>query len=251
MCVRIRAFKPNFAIVHASSKLCGDASGEVSSMYSTPNSSSACAMRILSLVVKFEPTNCSPSRNVDSIMLKCSRDITLLQRLTLTLSSLSKRRGRGRWHRNCRERFDLAAPDREDVIDDAVWDIDAGRCDAVAELDRVIHFVHQIAALWIFQQIDADNTTADGARRGDAQLVQLPRHRTILRMPAPCGVGNPVIRSHTINRGNGFIADDERADIAPWFSDILLDVENRMMVRTEDLFVFQYCFGRFAIIDFR
>src|SRR5574341_491997 len=220
MCVRIRAFKPNFAIVHASSKLCGDASGEVSSMYSTPNSSSACAMRILSSVVKFEPTNCSPSRNVDSIMLKCSRDITLLQRFTLTLSSLSKRRGRGRWHRNCRERFDLAAPDREDVIDDAVWDI------------------------------DADNTTADGARRGDAQLVQLPRHRTILRMPAPCGVGNPVIRSHTINRGNGFIADDERADIAPWFSDILLDVENRMMVRTEDLFVFQYCFGRFAIIDF-
>jgi hypothetical protein len=59
---------PSRAMARQSSKLFGEAEGLVSSIYSTPNSSRARAMRILSSVEKWAPTNCSPSRRVDSMM---------------------------------------------------------------------------------------------------------------------------------------------------------------------------------------
>src|SRR5579864_8888069 len=46
----------------------GDAQGEVSSRYSTPNSSNFFATAIFCSVVKWASANCSPSRSVDSMM---------------------------------------------------------------------------------------------------------------------------------------------------------------------------------------
>src|SRR5438128_8232642 len=66
------ALKGNAAIVRQSSNDWGDATGEVSSMYSTPNASSIFAMAILSAVVKCAFENCSPSRSVESMIAKRS-----------------------------------------------------------------------------------------------------------------------------------------------------------------------------------
>jgi integral membrane sensor domain MASE1/PAS domain-containing protein len=49
------------AIIRRSSQECGDATGDVSSMYSTPNSSRSLAIATLSAVVKWAFENCSPS----------------------------------------------------------------------------------------------------------------------------------------------------------------------------------------------
>lgn len=48
-------------ILMQSRRLCSDAAGEVSSMYSTPKSESACAIFILVSVSKNALANCSPS----------------------------------------------------------------------------------------------------------------------------------------------------------------------------------------------
>ena len=56
------------AIVRRSKQDCGEATGDVSSMYSTPNSSSSFAMAIFSSVVKCAFENCSPSRSVESMI---------------------------------------------------------------------------------------------------------------------------------------------------------------------------------------
>jgi len=77
-CVSTLALSPRLAIVLQSCKLCGDATGEVTSMYSTPKSSSISAMRIFCSVLKLAPTNCSPSRSVDSMMLKWPMDMSIL-----------------------------------------------------------------------------------------------------------------------------------------------------------------------------
>ena len=68
MWVRMRAFSFSATMVRTSSAQPGDASGDVSSRYSTPNSSSACATRIFCSRVKSALINCSPSRRVESIM---------------------------------------------------------------------------------------------------------------------------------------------------------------------------------------
>src|SRR5256886_1653315 len=67
-CVSTFALSGSAAIVRQSSNDWGDATGEVSSMYSTPNASSIFAMAILSAVVKCALENCSPSRSVESII---------------------------------------------------------------------------------------------------------------------------------------------------------------------------------------
>ena len=61
MCVRILALRPSLHIAMQSSRDCSEAAGEVSSMYSTPNASSALAIAILVLVSKKALANCSPS----------------------------------------------------------------------------------------------------------------------------------------------------------------------------------------------
>lgn len=61
MWVRILAFRPSLHIASQSARDCSDAAGDVSSMYSTPNASSAFAMAILVLVSKKALANCSPS----------------------------------------------------------------------------------------------------------------------------------------------------------------------------------------------
>src|SRR2546430_8134088 len=71
-CVSTFALKGNAAIVRQSSNDWGDATGEVSSMYSTPNASSSFAMATLSAVVKCALENCSPSRRVESMIAKRS-----------------------------------------------------------------------------------------------------------------------------------------------------------------------------------
>src|SRR6266513_1303174 len=67
-CVSTFARRGNAAIVRQSSNDWGDATGEVSSMYSTPKASSSFAMAILSAVVKCAFENCSPSRSVESMI---------------------------------------------------------------------------------------------------------------------------------------------------------------------------------------
>src|SRR2546426_8451352 len=57
------------ATVRRSASDCGEAHGEVSSRYSTPNSSSISAIAIFCKGVKWAGANCSPSRSVDSMML--------------------------------------------------------------------------------------------------------------------------------------------------------------------------------------
>jgi len=61
MCVRILAFNPSLQIASQSLRDCSDATGEVSSRYSTPKASNALAMAILVLVSKKALANCSPS----------------------------------------------------------------------------------------------------------------------------------------------------------------------------------------------
>ena len=61
MWVRILALSPSLQMASQSARDCSDAAGEVSSMYSTPNASSALAMAILVLVSKKALANCSPS----------------------------------------------------------------------------------------------------------------------------------------------------------------------------------------------
>src|SRR5256886_9691977 len=57
------------ATVRRSASDCGEAQGEVSSRYSTPNSSSFSAMTTFWAGVKWAGANCSPSRSVDSMIL--------------------------------------------------------------------------------------------------------------------------------------------------------------------------------------
>ena len=64
------ARSPSPAMRSASRCDCGDAAGEVTSTYSTPNASSAVAIAILSSVRKLACENCSPSRRVVSIRRK-------------------------------------------------------------------------------------------------------------------------------------------------------------------------------------
>src|SRR5258708_3635792 len=59
-------------MIRGSSQDCGEATGEVSSMYSTPSSSRSFAIAILSSVVKCALENCSPSRSVESMIANCS-----------------------------------------------------------------------------------------------------------------------------------------------------------------------------------
>jgi hypothetical protein len=64
----MRAPRPSRQIALKSSALPADAAGEVSSRYSTPNSSSARAMRIFSWLLNWALMNCSPSLRVESMM---------------------------------------------------------------------------------------------------------------------------------------------------------------------------------------
>src|SRR5450756_60157 len=68
-------------MVRASSALPGEASGEVSSRHSTPNSSKARAISTFCSCVKLALMNCSPSRNVESMIAYCSSDTAHLQGL--------------------------------------------------------------------------------------------------------------------------------------------------------------------------
>src|SRR5256885_11454702 len=68
-CVRTFARSGSAATVRRSASDCGEAQGEVSSRYSTPNSSSICAIPIFCDGLKCAGANCSPSRSVDSMML--------------------------------------------------------------------------------------------------------------------------------------------------------------------------------------
>ena len=87
MCVRILAFSPSLQISSQSAPHdwsipaykramkensplldCSDAAGLVSSMYSTPNASSALAIAILVLVSKKAFANCSPSDHADAVI---------------------------------------------------------------------------------------------------------------------------------------------------------------------------------------
>ncbi len=61
--MRIFARNPSLQMASQSSLDCSDAAGEVSSIYSTPNASSALAIAILVLVSKKAFANCSPSEN--------------------------------------------------------------------------------------------------------------------------------------------------------------------------------------------
>src|SRR5690348_12842029 len=56
-------FKPNLHIVSQSARLCSEAAGDVSSIYSTPKSSRAFAILTLVSVSKKAFANCSPSEN--------------------------------------------------------------------------------------------------------------------------------------------------------------------------------------------
>ena len=60
-------------MVSQSRRLPGLAAGEVTSRYSTPNSSSICAMVTFCSVEKKALANCSPSRRVDSMIEYWSR----------------------------------------------------------------------------------------------------------------------------------------------------------------------------------
>ncbi len=71
----MRVRRGSAAIVRQSSRLCGEASGEVNSRNSTPNASRALAISTFCAVVKKALANCSPSRNVDSIMAKFVSDM--------------------------------------------------------------------------------------------------------------------------------------------------------------------------------
>src|SRR5882762_794874 len=71
-CVSTLARSPSPATIFRSSHDCGDATGDVSSMYSTPNSSSRLAILTFSVVVKCAFENCSPSRSVESMIANCS-----------------------------------------------------------------------------------------------------------------------------------------------------------------------------------
>lgn len=70
MWVRIFDFKPKAQIALQSCRDCGEADGDVSSMYSTPNSDNAVAIAIFVGRSKKALANCSPSRSVDSMILK-------------------------------------------------------------------------------------------------------------------------------------------------------------------------------------
>jgi len=68
--VRTFARSGSAAMVLQSSYDCGLATGEVTSMYSTPKASSALAIPIFCSVVKWALENCSPSRSVESMIAK-------------------------------------------------------------------------------------------------------------------------------------------------------------------------------------
>src|SRR3989442_102652 len=67
--VRTFARSGSAATVRRSASDCGEAQGEVSSRYSTPNSSSFSAIATFCAGVKWAGANCSPSRSVDSMIL--------------------------------------------------------------------------------------------------------------------------------------------------------------------------------------
>src|SRR4051812_20491519 len=73
----MRAFKPAPTTARISASLCGEATGEVISIISTPNSSRSVAISSFCAVLKVALLNCSPSRKVLSIMLKFSNGIGL------------------------------------------------------------------------------------------------------------------------------------------------------------------------------
>ena len=45
------------------------------------------------------------------------------------------------------------------------------------------------------------------------------------------------------------VADDEGADVAPGLVDVLLDVEDRVVIRAQHLLVLQDRLGRLAVVD--
>ena len=91
--------------------------------------------------------------------------------------------------RHVQARRDVAAPDREHVLDDDRRDVDAGRLDAVAELHRVVDFVDEQAAI-ADPRRDRCATTPPptGLRRARADVGEFRRDRAVARRLPPRAV---------------------------------------------------------------
>src|SRR5215468_5555770 len=123
---------------------------------------------------------------------------------------------------------ELAFGDAKDVVDDQFGDIDASRRNAVSKLHGVIHLVH-LKSMFRFEDINCHDSAAHSFSGPDGKVFELTCQRTVKRLTALSGIGDPVI-GNAIDRGNTFIADNEASDDAPLFFDVLLNIENRMVV---------------------
>ena len=90
---------PNPAMREQSARLCGLAAGEVNSRYSTPKASNSRAISSFCPLSKKALANCSPSRNVDSIIEKCSKLILALPPISMAIKKPVHPVWNGRWLR--------------------------------------------------------------------------------------------------------------------------------------------------------
>ena len=89
----------------------------------------------------------------------------------------------------------------EAEVHHALGNVHVGRRDAVAELHRVVHFVHEQAAIGILEQIQRHHAAAARLGRARADVGELRRDRAVARRPAARGVGDPV-RRRAIDRAD-------------------------------------------------
>ena len=138
--------------------------------------------------------------------------------------------------------------DVEAEVHHPLGDVHAGRRDAVAELHRVVHFVHEQPAIGILEQIERHHAAAAGPGRARADVGELRRDRAVARRAAARGVGDPVRRG-AIDRADRLRSDLERADVAARLLHVFLDVEDAVVIAAERFLVLEDRLGGVAIVD--
>src|SRR3990167_4061105 len=115
----------------------------------------------------------------------------------------------------------------EHVIHDALRNVHARGADAVAEFHGVVHFVDEKTIVGL-EEIDRHDPTPYASGR----------------------VGDPVLRE-SVDGGDTVVADDEAPDIAPFFFNVLLYVEDGMVIGAQGDFVLENGLCGISVVDLR
>src|SRR6185437_2425515 len=142
-------------------------------------------------------------------------------------ASISARQASRKARRKAAERGGSAASERDDMARDTIGDVDLG--DALESFPgrHRIDLEHDELALGVLDEIDAAICGADGAARRHGELAEPAGNGGGLACAAACDVGDPT-GAAARHRGDGDLADDEDAEIAPPVvaPDIVLEVEH-------------------------